>query len=306
MRHKHKGRKLGTDHGHTKAMKVSLVQALFLNDRIKTTETRAKEIRGHVDKIITWAKKGDLHSRRLAISALGNDSELTREIFEKVSQGMFEGRPGGYTRIMKLGPRKGDGARMVIMELVNETCVPKAERKAAKAASATKKTAAKKTTAKKAAPKKADDKEALKEAEEEVKAQEKENDANRENAAQRIHDSIEAAEEEGAKEIREEGERQLAEEKAAAAEGDAAESDGAEADDSDKEDLKEAAKEALEKKEEAGKSDKADAENKDKAEEKVEVREEEFKAEEASAEEAKAEDNAPNPADMPESEERAR
>ena len=299
MRHKHKGRKLGTDHGHTKAMKVSLVQALFLNDRIKTTETRAKEIRGYVDKIVTWAKRGDLHSRRLAIAALGNDSELAREIFEKVSQGMFEGRNGGYTRIMKLGPRKGDGARMVIMELVSETCVPKAERKAAKT------TAAKKTTAKKASAKKtASKKEDLKKAEEEVKAEEKENDENRENLAQRIHDSIEAAEEEGAKEIREDGEKQLAEEEAEAAKEDAeaAAADGEPV----KEDLKEAAKEALEKKEEEGKADKADAENKAEAAEKEEVREEEFKAEEAAAEDRKAEDNAPNSADMPESEERAR
>ena len=130
MRHNKKGRKLGTDYSHTKAMKRSLVSALFLNDRIKTVESRAKEIRPNVDKIITWAKKGDLHSRRLAIAALG-DKELVREIFEKVEQGMFADRQGGYTRIMKLGNRKGDNAPMVIMELVTEPCVPKAERKAA-------------------------------------------------------------------------------------------------------------------------------------------------------------------------------
>lgn len=120
MRHYKKGRKLGTDASHTKAMKRSLVKSLFLNDRIKTIESRAKEIRPDVDKIITWAKKGDLHSRRLAIAALGNDKELVREIFEKVAQGMFADRQGGYTRIMKLGPRKGDNAPMVIMELVTE------------------------------------------------------------------------------------------------------------------------------------------------------------------------------------------
>ena len=130
MRHNKKGRKLGTDYSHTKAMKRSLVSALFLNDRIKTVESRAKEIRPQVDKVITWAKRGDLHSRRLAIAYL-NDKELVREIFEKVAQGMFQDRPGGYTRIMKLGPRKGDNAPMVIMELVTEPCVPKAERKAA-------------------------------------------------------------------------------------------------------------------------------------------------------------------------------
>ena len=127
MRHYKKGRKLGTDAAHTKAMKGSLVQALFLNDRIKTIESRAKEIRPDVDRIITWAKKGDLHSRRLAIAALGNDKELVREIFEKVAQGMFADRQGGYTRILKLGPRKGDNAPMVIMELVTEPVQKKAE-----------------------------------------------------------------------------------------------------------------------------------------------------------------------------------
>ena len=126
MRHNYKGRKLGTDFAHTKAMKRSLVQALFLNDRIKTIESRAKEIRPDVDKIITWAKRGDLHSRRLAIAALGNDKELVREIFEKVEQGMFADRQGGYTRIMKLGNRKGDNAPMVIMELVTEPVAKKA------------------------------------------------------------------------------------------------------------------------------------------------------------------------------------
>ena len=70
-----------------------MVSALFLNDRIKTVESRAKEIRPQVDKVITWAKRGDLHSRRLAIAYL-NDKELVREIFEKVAQGMFQDRPG--------------------------------------------------------------------------------------------------------------------------------------------------------------------------------------------------------------------
>ena len=141
MRHRKTGRKLGTDASHTKAMKKSLVSALFLNDRIKTVEARAKEIRGDVDKIITWAKRGDLHSRRLAIAALG-DKELVREIFEKVAQGMFADRQGGYTRIMKLGNRKGDNAPVVIMELITEPVAKKTEATPVK------------TAAKKAAPKK--------------------------------------------------------------------------------------------------------------------------------------------------------
>ena len=162
MRHYKKGRKLGTDKSHTKAMKRSLVSALLLNDRIKTIESRAKEIRPDVDKIITWAKKGDLHSRRLAIAALGGDKELVREVFEKVKQGMFQDRQGGYTRIMKLGFRKGDNAPMVIMELVTEPVQKKAEKADEKPA--------KKAAAKKAAPKKAE--EAVEAEAEEAKAEE--------------------------------------------------------------------------------------------------------------------------------------
>lgn len=142
MRHYKKGRKLGTDASHTKAIKKSLVAALFTNDRIKTTEPRAKEIRGDVDRVITWAKRGDVHSRRLAIAKIG-DKELVREIFEKVEQGMFKDRPGGYTRIMKLGSRKGDRAPIVIMELVTEPVKAKVESAAPKKA-APKKAAAKK------------------------------------------------------------------------------------------------------------------------------------------------------------------
>ena len=128
MRHNKKhGMKLGTDASHTKAMKKSLVCALFENDRIKTLDQRAKAIRPDVDRIITWAKKGDLHSRRLAIAKMGN-ADLVREVFEKAAQGMWADRNGGYTRIMKLGPRKGDAAEVVIIELVTEPV----KRKAAK------------------------------------------------------------------------------------------------------------------------------------------------------------------------------
>ncbi|MDO4798792.1 MAG: 50S ribosomal protein L17 [Coriobacteriales bacterium] len=126
MRHnKKKGMKLGTDASHTKAMKRSLVVSLFEHDRIKTLESRAKAIRPDVDRVITWAKKGDLASRRLAIAKLG-DKEIVREVFEKAAQGMWADRNGGYTRIMKLGPRKGDNAPVVIIELVNDPVQPKA------------------------------------------------------------------------------------------------------------------------------------------------------------------------------------
>ena len=116
MRHNVKGRKLGTDASHTKAMLKSLAVAVFTSERIKTTEARAKEVRPLVDKVITWAKKGDVHSRRLAIAAIG-DKQLVAKIFNDRER--YEGRPGGYTRILKLGPRKGDAAPMVIMELVD-------------------------------------------------------------------------------------------------------------------------------------------------------------------------------------------
>lgn len=132
MRHnKKKGMKLGTDASHTKAMKKSLVCALLSNDRIKTLDQRAKAIRPEVDKIITWAKRGDVAARRLAIAKLG-DKNVVAEVFDRAAQGQWDGRNGGYTRIMKLGPRKGDGAEVVIIELVTEPVAPKAAAKVTK------------------------------------------------------------------------------------------------------------------------------------------------------------------------------
>ena len=168
MRHYKKGRKLGTDASHTKAIKKNLAVALFTNDRIKTIDARAKEVRGLVDKIITWAKKGDLHSRRLAIAALG-DAELVREVFEKAEQGMWAGRDGGYTRILKLGPRKGDNAPMVILELVNEAATKKGKKASASAkkdAGAKKGAAAKKDAKKEAVEKDGVEKDAAEKGEE--------------------------------------------------------------------------------------------------------------------------------------------
>jgi large subunit ribosomal protein L17 len=188
MRHHYKGRKLGTSPSHTKAMKRSLTAALLYNDRIKTIESRAKEIRPEVDRIITWAKKGDLHSRRLAMARLGNDKELVREIFEKVEQGMFADRDGGYTRIMKLGPRKGDGAPMVIIELCTEPVKKKAKKVA--------------EPAKKAAPAKVEEKveepieveaEVVEEAEEAVEAAEEAVEA-AEEAVEEAAEAVEAVE----------------------------------------------------------------------------------------------------------------
>jgi len=117
MRHQKKGRKLGTDASHTDAILKNLATALFINERIKTTEAKAKEVRSLVESIITWGKKGDVHSRRLAMGQLG-DKELVHKVFADIAP-RFENRSGGYTRILKLGPRKGDSAPMVIMELVD-------------------------------------------------------------------------------------------------------------------------------------------------------------------------------------------
>jgi large subunit ribosomal protein L17 len=117
MRHAKKGRALGTDASHTQAILHGLARAVFVNERIKTTEARAKEVRGLVDKIIGWGKRGDVHSRRLAMAELG-DKALVHRVFAEIAP-RFAEREGGYTRILKLGPRKGDAAPMVILELVD-------------------------------------------------------------------------------------------------------------------------------------------------------------------------------------------
>ena len=119
MRHYKKGRKRGSDASHSAAIKRSLCVNLLANDRIKTTLERAKEIRPDIDRLVTWAKRGDVHSRRLAIAKLG-DKHLVAELFAKVEQGLFKDRPGGYSRIFKVGKRRGDAAVIVIMELVQE------------------------------------------------------------------------------------------------------------------------------------------------------------------------------------------
>jgi large subunit ribosomal protein L17 len=130
MRHLKKGRQIGSDAAHGKAILRSLALALLTHERIKTTEMRAKEVRGLVDRIITWGKRGDVHSRRLIIAALGGEKKLINPETGKQDLEMsyrvihdiaprFAEREGGYTRILKLGPRKGDNASMVILELVD-------------------------------------------------------------------------------------------------------------------------------------------------------------------------------------------
>ena len=108
--------KLRRTSGPRKAVLRSLVTALFQYGRIQTTEAKAKELRKFAEKIITLAKRGDLAARRSVIAQL-SDEDVVRKIFDEVA-GKYQERQGGYTRILKLGNRRGDAAPMVIIELV--------------------------------------------------------------------------------------------------------------------------------------------------------------------------------------------
>lgn len=116
MRHKVAGRKLGRATGHRRAMYRNLVTDLLNYERITTTEAKAKEVRGLTEKMITLGKEGGLHPRRQALSFI-MDKKVTEKVFTELAPRYAE-RPGGYTRITKLGPRLGDGAAMVQLELV--------------------------------------------------------------------------------------------------------------------------------------------------------------------------------------------
>ena len=128
MRHKRIGRKLGVTTKHRKSMLRNMVTDLFRNDSLKTTDTRAKEIRRVAEKMITMAKQGTLHKRRQA-GAYIRDNEVLRKLFEELAE-RFKDRPGGYTRITKLGFRRGDNTPISIIELVEEEYKPKKKKKA--------------------------------------------------------------------------------------------------------------------------------------------------------------------------------
>ena len=127
MRHSVKGRKLGRTASHRSALLNSLTTSLLKYKRIKTTEAKAKEARTFVEKLITKAKKNDLHVRRQVIAVI-NDKEVVKELFGEIIPKIGE-RPGGYTRVVKLGNRNGDAAPMAILELVdyNDVANKKAE-----------------------------------------------------------------------------------------------------------------------------------------------------------------------------------
>lgn len=130
MRHRIKGKKLGRHSGHRKALRRNLVLELLQHGRIRTTLAKAQYMRPHVERLITVAKRGIakaeeqgnpaavVHAQRIAASRLYNDREIVQKLFNEIAP-IYADRPGGYTRIYKLGPRKGDNAPMALIELVD-------------------------------------------------------------------------------------------------------------------------------------------------------------------------------------------
>ena len=118
-----KGARLGGSPAHQKLILSNLATALFEHGRITTTEAKARALRPHAERLITKAKKGDLHNRRLVLRTI-RDKGVVHELFTEIAP-RFADRPGGYTRITKIGPRKGDNAPMAVIELVTEPYEPK-------------------------------------------------------------------------------------------------------------------------------------------------------------------------------------
>src|SRR5213595_3042487 len=117
MRHQKTRHKLSRDAAHRKALLANLCKEVIEHERIKTTEAKAKAVKPEVERLITLAKRGDLHARRQAMSALGQDKFMVYKLFEEIAP-RYSDRQGGYTRILKLGPRKSDATEMALLELV--------------------------------------------------------------------------------------------------------------------------------------------------------------------------------------------
>src|ERR1700684_2769789 len=117
MRHKKTKHKLSRDSAHRKSLLMNLSKELIEHERIKTTEAKAKAVKPEIEKLITLAKRGDLHARRQALSSLAQDRSALHKLCAEVAPRYME-RPGGYTRILKLGPRRSDATEMVFIELV--------------------------------------------------------------------------------------------------------------------------------------------------------------------------------------------
>ena len=125
-----KGPRLGGSPAHERLMLANLATSLFRHGKIRTTETKAKRLRPFAERLVTFAKRGDLHARRRVLTVV-RDKDVVYTLFDQIAP-RFANRPGGYTRIVKIGPRKGDAAPMAIIELVEELEV-EAPKKAAKA-----------------------------------------------------------------------------------------------------------------------------------------------------------------------------
>jgi large subunit ribosomal protein L17 len=117
MRHQRQRYQLSRSAAHRKALLRGLAKEVIDHERIQTTEAKAKAVKPEVEKLITLAKRGDLHARRQALSALGQDKFVVYKLFEEIAPRYAE-RSGGYTRILKLGPRRSDSSEMVLLELV--------------------------------------------------------------------------------------------------------------------------------------------------------------------------------------------
>ena len=117
MRHRKQKGKLSRSASHRKALMMNLSREVIDHERIQTTEAKAKAVKPEVEKLITLAKRGDLHARRQALSTLHNDKFIVHKLFDEVAP-RYTTRPGGYTRIIKLGPRRSDSTEMVYLELV--------------------------------------------------------------------------------------------------------------------------------------------------------------------------------------------
>jgi large subunit ribosomal protein L17 len=126
-----KGPRLGGSPAHERLMLANLATALFRHGRITTTETKAKRLRPFAERLVTFAKRGDLHARRQVLTVV-KDKDVVYTLFDQIAP-RYTTRPGGYTRIIKTGPRKGDAAPMAIIELVEEAAVAVPPARAAKA-----------------------------------------------------------------------------------------------------------------------------------------------------------------------------
>jgi large subunit ribosomal protein L17 len=122
MKHARAGKKLGRDAAHRRSLYSNLAGALITHGRIQTTEAKAKAVKPFAEKMITLGKRGDLHARRQALAALLSN-DVVHQLFADVAP-RFADRPGGYTRIVRLGPRQGDAAEMVYLELVDYEPAP--------------------------------------------------------------------------------------------------------------------------------------------------------------------------------------